>query len=327
MKKIVLLMMLIGCLPLSMMAQSEDDLYYVPSKKTTSTTTNKTRPVSTTTTVKTNKPTTVVVSSPQNNSSTTVVVRRNRSNGRNIDEYNRRYSAEEDNNVSGNDVSYDNGNAVVGDTLYIDEDNSNAPQNRNGHSSVYDDGLDGTWVNGFDGTDDDYEYATRIIRFRNPRFAISISSPYYWDIVYGMNSWDWNIYTDGLYAYAFPTFSNRLWWDWRFNSYGWGWGWNYGYGYGYGGWPYYSSYWGWNDPFYGGYYGGWYGGYYGGWGYGGRGWDGGYYAHRGGWYSPRMGWDTGNHLAGTTYRNDRYSNYGGGGYSRGGGMNSGNMGR
>lgn len=61
-------------------------------------------------------------------------------------------------------------------------------------------------MNGFDGSEDDYEYATRIIRFRNPRYAISISSPLYWDVVYGLNSWDWNVYTDGLYAYAFPTF-------------------------------------------------------------------------------------------------------------------------
>ena len=49
--------------------------------------------------------------------------------------------------------------------------------------------LDGEWVNGeFEGSQDDYEYATRIIRFRNPRYAISISSPLYWDVVYGLNS-------------------------------------------------------------------------------------------------------------------------------------------
>ncbi len=58
------------------------------------------------------------------------------------------------------------------DTLYINEKE--------------DDGLDGEWVNGeFEGSQDDYEYATRIIRFRNPRYAISISSPLYWDVVYG----------------------------------------------------------------------------------------------------------------------------------------------
>ena len=89
--------------------------------------------------------------------------------------------------------------------------------------------LEGEWVTGeFDGSQEDYEYAERIIRFRNPRFAISISSPLYWDVVYGPNSWNWNVYTDGMYAYAFPTFSNPLWWDWRYNSYGWGW--NYGWG-------------------------------------------------------------------------------------------------
>lgn len=89
-------------------------------------------------------------------------------------------------------------------------------------------------MNGFNGSQDDYEYAERIIRFRNPRFAVSISSPLYWDIVYGANSWDWNVYTDGFYAYAFPTFTNRLWWDWRYNSYGPGWGWG----------------WGWSSPYY-----------------------------------------------------------------------------
>jgi len=308
MKKIVFLMMLLGSLPLSMMAQNEDDLYFVPSKdKTTSTDVN-TQSKSTVKTVKRNKPTTVVVTNSQNNPTTVIVRRSNNSNTRNIDEYNRRYNSTDngnDSDVNGN--SYDNGNGVASDTLYIDDNDANAPQNRNGHSSAYDQDLDGNWVNGFDGTDDDYEYATRIIRFRNPRFAISISSPYYWDIVYGMNSWDWNVYYDGMYAYAFPTFSNRLWWDWRFNSYGWGFGYNYGWG-GYS--PYYS-YWGGGYP----YYGGWHG----------RGWDGGYYAHRGGWYSPRWQ-DGGNHLAGVTYRNNRYSNYGGNSYTRGGNYGSSNYG-
>ena len=119
------------------------------------------------------------------------------SDSRDVDEYNRRYD------------SRDNDFVMENDTLYINEKE--------------DDGLDGEWVNGeFEGSQDDYEYATRIIRFRNPRYAISISSPLYWDVVYGLNSWDWNVYTDGLYAYAFPTFTNRLWWDWRYNSYGWG---------------------------------------------------------------------------------------------------------
>ena len=65
------------------------------------------------------------------------------------------------------------------DTLYVKEKAVSDPE--------------GEWVNGFNGSQDDYEYAERIIRFRNPRFAVSISSPLYWDIVYGTNSWDWNI--------------------------------------------------------------------------------------------------------------------------------------
>ena len=36
-------------------------------------------------------------------------------------------------------------------------------------------------------------------------------------MVYGLPSWDWNVYDDGLYAYVFPTYTNRLWWDWRWN--------------------------------------------------------------------------------------------------------------
>lgn len=129
-------------------------------------------------------------------------------------------------------------------------------------STAVDEGLDGEWVNGFNGTVSDYEYATRIIRFRNPRFAISISSPLYWDVVYGLTAWDWNVYVDDFYAYAFPTFSNRLWWDWHWGGIGLGWhswGWPYygmNWAYGWAGWhaPYYS--WGWRPGW------GWYGGFY-----------------------------------------------------------------
>ena len=95
----------------------------------------------------------------------------------------------------------------------------------------------------------------RIVRFRSPAYAIPISSPLYWDVVYGaFPSWDWNVYDDGLYAYVFPTYTNPLWWDWRWNwsiagpRWGYGWGWHSPWYYG--GW--YSSYW------YGGYWGGWY---------------------------------------------------------------------
>lgn len=217
MKKIVFTSLFALCLPLGLLAQSVgDDLYYVPSKDNRATEQSKAR--------KKNVPVRrIVKTSVYTSPGTTVVVRDRGGKIRNVDEYNRRYNST-DNNFSENN-----------DTLYIDE--------RAGSD------LDGQWANGFDGSEDDYEYATRLIRFRNPRFAISMSSPYYWDIVYGFNSWNWNIYYDDYYAYAFSTFSNPLWYNWRFNSFGYGWNS-----------PYYASiYWG--DP----YYSGWYGGY-GGWG-------------------------------------------------------------
>ena len=260
MKKIVFLLLIALCLPIGLMAQSyDDDLYFIPSKeKEEEPAPAKKEPVR-------RETTTNIYTTP----GTTVVIQDRKGNTRDVDEYNRRYDARD------NDFEMDN------DTLYIKE--KDQPD------------LDGEWVNGeFNGSQDDYEYAERIIRFRNPRFAVSISSPFYWDVVYGMNSWDWNVYTDGLYAYAFPTFSNPLWWDWRYNSYGpgWGWGWSHPY-YGWGG--YYPGYWG-------GWYGGWYGGGY--WG--------GHWGHHHGYYP---GWGGGGHYwANNSYTSrrsfgsrDRYS--------------------
>ena len=179
MKKIVFLSLFALCLPWTLVAQSiDDDLYYTPSKnkeekKEEVKQEKKVAAPVEEIVVKSNVPTTVY-SSP---GSTTVVVKDRKGNTRDVDEYNRRYD------------SRDNDFVMENDTLYINEKE--------------DDGLDGEWVNGeFEGSQDDYEYATRIIRFRNPRYAISISSPLYWDVVYGLNSWDWNVYTDGLYAYA-----------------------------------------------------------------------------------------------------------------------------
>lgn len=257
MKKIVFLSLFTLCLPLAMMAQSnDDDLYFIPSKdkdKEVKAPAKK-APVK--------REVTTIYTAP----GSTVVVQDRKGNTRDVDEYNRRYDAR------------DNDFVMEDDTLYIKEKAQR--------------GLEGEWVNGeFNGSQDDYEYAERIIRFRNPRYAISISSPFYWDVMYGANSWDWNVYSDGLYAYAFPTFSNRLWWDWRYSSYG-NWGWGFGspyYGYGWGGYP---GYWG-------GGYGGWYGG-----GYWGGHW--GHHHHGGGYYP---GWGGGgNHWANnTTYTNRRWN--------------------
>lgn len=157
----------------------------------------------------------------------TVVVKDVKGKVRDVDEYNRRYT------------SRDNNFSMENDTLYIEE----KPLNERGE-----------WVNGFEGSQDDYEYAMRIVRFRNPRYAIPVSSPLYWDVVYGLPSWDWNVYDDGLYAYVFPTYTNRLWWDWRWNyPYGASWGFSWGW----------SSPWYYNSWYYPGYWGGGYwGGYW-----------------------------------------------------------------
>lgn len=167
--------------------------------------------------------------------------------GRDVDEYNRRYSysPEGKDSVSGKSPK------KVSESYY-----------------VADDCPDEGWVNGFNGSQSDYEYSTRIIRMSNPSLAIHISSPYYWDVVYGSSSFDWNVYVDGNYAYAFPTFSNPLWWDWRFGRYYYGFynRWYYPYypGLYAGGYPYYwdSWYYGnyWHHPHYGHYpHYGWHG--------------------------------------------------------------------
>ena len=251
MKRIVFLSLFTLCLPWTLVAQSiDDDLYYVPSKKKREVSQEK----------KVSAPAEEIVMASDaaysSRGNTTVVVRDRKGNRRDVDEYNRRYTSRN------NDFTMKN------DTLYVQE--KRRPS------------LDGEWVGGrFDGSEDDYEYAARIIRFRNPRYAIHISSPMYWDVVYGLNSWEWNVYTDGMYAYAFPTFSNRLWWNWRYNSRGWwggypyyGWGWNDWYGPGWnlgfawGGW--YGGWWGYHHPYYSYYYN-----YYDGWYYGGGYWEGG----------------------------------------------------
>ena len=213
MKKNVIVMLVLACLPLWMVAQNtNDDLYFIPKKKVE----KKKKEVVETKSV----PTTEYVTA-----GTPVVVKDVKGNVRDVDEYNRRYT------------SRDNYFSMENDTLYIEE----KPYNERGE-----------WVNGFDGTQSDYEYAMRIIRFRNPSYAIPVSSPLYWDIVYGSPSWEWNVFNDGFYAYVFPTFSNSLWWDWHWNwSWNWGWGpsWHYGWHH-----PYWSFGAHWHHPHYGYHY-------------------------------------------------------------------------
>ena len=208
MKKFVFVSLIMACLPLLTMAQTNDDLYFVPKKTEKKVTSGTPAKV----VIENKKTPTTVYASP----GSTVVVKDVEGNLRDVDEYNRRYT------------SRDNTFSMENDTLYIEE----KPYNERGE-----------WVNGFEGSQSDYEYAMRIVRFRNPRYAIPVSSPLYWDVVYALPSWEWNVFDDGYYAYAFPTYSNPLWWNWRFD-YSWGWrsSWYYnswyGPGYWYGGWPY-----------------------------------------------------------------------------------------
>jgi len=185
-----------------------------------------------------------------------------------------------------------NGNRTnaVTDTVYVIDNQLK--------DSVENDDSEGGYLNGFNGSASDLEYAERIRRFHNPRYTISIADPNYNDI-YFLDNNDWNVYIDNWYAYVTPTWTNPYWWNyqyspfsynswyWRggmYSSFGWGGGyggfydpwyssyypWYSGYGYGWGGSYGYGSYYGWGYPYYGGCYGGgypYYGGYY----------DGGYY--------------------------------------------------
>lgn len=254
MKHYIIALLLLICLPWQVMAQSNDDLYYVPKKEKKQT---KDQKVTVKSEVKQTQVKTVSVSP-----SSTVVVEDVSGKVRDIDEYNRR------------SVTSQTTYTLPSDTLYVDEQISD---------------RQGEWVNGFDGTSSDYEYAMRLIRFRNPAYAIPVGSALYWDVVYGTYpSWYWNIYDDGFYAYVFPTYSNPLWWDWRWNwsisgPY-WSIGWNWAPSWYYAGW--HSPHW------YGGYWGGYWAGYYS------RPW------HHHGWAA--AGW----HRPGRTdYRSSRYRNY------------------
>ncbi|MCG8579315.1 MAG: hypothetical protein MI866_05335, partial [Bacteroidales bacterium] len=75
----------------------------------------------------------------------------------------------------------------------------------------------GYWVDGFDGSSMDQDYAERLIKFHGPFNGIPYWSPLYNDMVY-FNYWDWNVYVDGDYAYAFPTWSNPWYHNYRYND-------------------------------------------------------------------------------------------------------------
>ena len=269
MKRVVLVALMMVGITVSVSAQ-HDDLYFVPKKKTKVETSARTE----------------VAAEEETVSSYQEPVSATRGLDMDEDAYNRRgaFVTEQGEAVS-EFVMNDDGFVLIteeGDTMWMDTDTLKLTRVKE----------DEGWVNGFDGSDSDYEYAMRIVRFRNPRYAIPVSSPLYWDVVYGgalWPSWDWNIYDDGLYAYVFPTANNWLYWDYRMSyPFGWSpwgshwnhhWGWHYGHHWG----GFYGNIWydPWYDPFYCGYYPGWhhgyhhgYPGYYPGIGHGKPGWGG-----------------------------------------------------
>lgn len=140
MKSRICASLLIACLPWLAMAQSNDDLYFIPKKekKTEQKAEVKSVPKQTSNN-------TTVYAAP----GSTIVVKDVTGKTRDIDEYNRRYT------------SRDKTFSMQNDTLYIEE-------------KPY--GERGEWVNGFEGSQDDYEYAMRIIRFRSPRYAIPVAA-------------------------------------------------------------------------------------------------------------------------------------------------------
>ena len=258
-------------MPWLAMAQSNDDLYFIPKKDKK---------------VEKKEKVGIVPKTVMNETvnelpaGTTFVVKDVKGRVRDVDEYNRRYTSKD------NTFSYQN------DTLMVTE-------------KPY--GERGEWVDGFDGSESDYEYAMRLVRFKNPRYMIPISSPMYFEVVNGaLCSWDWNVYDDGLYAYVFPTFSNRLWSDWRFSA---GFGPTFGFSIGWAS-PWYNS---WYSPWYGGYWGGYWGGYYGSYwhgywdGYYGGGYWGSRYPHYGwggSYYGPRYNYNNRRgEYAGSSHRN------------------------
>lgn len=203
---------------------------------------------------------------------------------------------------------------VYADTLYVEEP----------------DYEEGYYLNGFTGSESDFEYAERIRRFHNPRYTITIADPGYSDI-YFLDDNYWNVYIDGMYATITPTWTNPYWWNYNYSPYSynsWAWRHNWGYpswsSFGWGGYYGlgYSHYGGWYDPWYSGYYGwgnhlgfGW-GGYYG-WGspyYGGHyGWG---YPYYNGYWGYGSAYQTSNQSFRKNYTASRVAPFDGSGSTR-----------
>lgn len=105
------------------------------------------------------------------------------------------------------------------------------------YNVVDENGDDGYYLNGFNGSDSDYEYALRIRRFHNPKFVVSVSDPFYSDI-YFLDNNDWNVYISDNYA-GNPDMDksvvlNYTWAPYSYTSWSWRWSlgpWGFSFGY------------------------------------------------------------------------------------------------
>lgn len=154
------------------------------------------------------------------------------SNFRDVDEYNRRGDSAD---------------------MTLQDVAANQTENYVEYNIVDENGDDGYYLNGFTGSDSDYEYALRIRRFHNPKFVVSVSDPFYSDI-YFLDNNDWNVYITDNYAWVTPTWTNPWYWDYMWSPYSytsWSWRWTLGpWGFSFGYDPFYYSwggYWGWNS--------------------------------------------------------------------------------
>lgn len=207
-----------------------------------------------------------------------------------VDAYNRRYSS--------STVADTTSSATLGESTQIAQDRESIA----GIDTIdtdYD--YNGYYLNGFEGSQSDLEYAERIRRFHNPKFTIHISDPAYTDI-YFLNPSDWNVYIDNSYAYVTPTWTNPWYWNYMWAPYSYSslsWRWNFGFGswgfywgYGYPGWGY-NPYWGWAGP-----------AWYPHWGWGGH-------HHYPGYYpGHRPGWNNGRDIRYSNGGRTIYGNYG-----------------
>ena len=183
----------------------EDDLYYQPKdknpivekKKQEKSTSTYQQPVATTTTTTTTVTTTTAQSDYD----------------REVDAYNRRYSSEATDTIP---------------SITLDEFTRMTQKNE----QDADDDNTGYYLNGFEGSQSDLEYAERIRRFHNPKFTIHISDPAYTDI-YFLDPTDWNVYIDNSYAFVTPTWTNPWYWNYTWAPYSYSslsWRWNFGFG-------------------------------------------------------------------------------------------------